>query len=78
MCFHVPSVKDALEVGGKLDLHDFNIGSAVPLRFAFGIVTSKTKTSEDTGTLRVSKNKWNKCYISAKKNLYTSVSVQRA
>jgi hypothetical protein len=52
MCFHVPKVKDGLEVGRKLDLHDFNVGSTVPLWFAFGIKTCKAKTSEDTGTLR--------------------------
>ena len=53
MRFHVPSVKDELEAGRKLDLHDFDIGSTVPLWFAFGVVTCKAKTSEDTGTLSV-------------------------
>ena len=52
MCFHVPSVKEELEVGRKLNLHDINAGSAVPLRFAFGIETCKAKTSEVTDTLR--------------------------
>ena len=61
-CFHVPSFKEDLEVGRKLDLHDFNIGSAVPLWFAFGIEACKAKTSEDTGTLRISKNELDKCY----------------
>ena len=70
MCFHVPSVKNELEVGRKFDLHDFNIGSAVPLRFAFGIETCKAKTGEDTGTLRVSKNELNKWYIHLREKRY--------
>ena len=51
-CFHVPSIKEALEVGRKLDFHDSNVGSAVPLCFAFCIEACKSKTSEDTGTLK--------------------------
>ena len=51
MCFHVPSVKDRLEVGRKLNLHDFNVGGAVPLWLAFGIETCKAKTCDDTRTL---------------------------
>ena len=51
MCFYVPSAKDGLEVGRKLELHGINVGSTVPLWFAFGIETCKAKTSEDTGTL---------------------------
>ena len=60
MCFHVPSLEDELEVGRKLDLHDPNVGSAVPLWFAFGIETCKAKTSEDTGTLNDSELKYYK------------------
>ena len=45
MCFYVPSAKDGLEVGRKLDLHDFNVGSTVPLWFTFGIETCKAKTT---------------------------------
>ena len=74
MRFHVPSVKDGPEVGRKLELQDFNVSSAVPLWFAFGIETCKAKTSEDTGTLRVSKNE---LIFLRGKSMYTSVSVQR-
>ena len=71
ICFHVPSVKEELEVGSKLDLHDFNVGRAVPLWFTFSIEACKAKASEDTGTLRVSKNTLNKCYIlKVKKHVY--------
>ena len=61
MCFHIPSVKDGFEIGRKLELHYLNVGSAVPLWFAFGIETCKAKTSEDaTSTLikELSKNEW--------------------
>ena len=51
MCFHVPSFKDGFEVGRKLDLHDINVVSTVPLWLAFGIETCKATTTEDTGTL---------------------------
>jgi hypothetical protein len=59
MCFHVPSIKEELEIGRKLDLHYFKVVSAVPLWFASGIKACKAKTSEDTGTLKVSKNEFN-------------------
>ena len=58
MCFHVPSVKDGLEVGRKLVLQDFNVGSAVPLWLAFGIETCKAKTSDVTRTLSESFEEW--------------------
>lgn len=72
---HVPRVQKDLEVGWELDLHDFDVGCAFPLRPTLRIEASESKTGEDGGTLRG----YEVSYNPAKgHSMHTSVSVQMA
>jgi hypothetical protein len=47
----VPRVEEGFEVGRDLNLQDFDIGRAVPSRFAIRTKSSEAQPSDDTGTL---------------------------